>query len=128
MISSVDNRLFSVGDKLGFEGMWSDHMCRDRSKSVAALFSKLHFVLLGKEAAGINRQPFLFGLSLHIQRLRVRSDSQLPSLLQPPSTDSACPLTNPLSLPSAKKAMARAMSSGDANRAMGMRPVMSASV
>ena len=61
-------------------------------------------------------------------RFRRRSDSQLPSALHPPSTDKAWPLTKPLSSSSARKAMARAMSSGLAKRPMGIRPVMSASV
>ena len=61
-------------------------------------------------------------------RFRSRSDSQLPSALQPPSTASAWPLTKPLSISSARKAIARAISSGLAKRAIGIRPVMSASV
>jgi len=60
--------------------------------------------------------------------LRRRSDSQLASAVQPPSTVRVWPLMKPLSFESARKAMARAMSSGEAKRAMGTRCVMSASV
>ena len=63
-----------------------------------------------------------------IYRCRNRNDSQLPSAVQPPSTTSACPFTNPLCISSARKRIARAMSSGEANLPIGTRPVTSASV
>lgn len=54
-------------------------------------------------------------------RFRRRTDSQLASAVHPPSTVSVCPLINPLSAPSARKAMARAISSGVAKRPIGTR-------
>ena len=57
-----------------------------------------------------------------------RTDSQLPSELHPPSTVSVAPFTNPLSLSSARKAIARATSSGRANRPIGTLCVISASI
>ena len=62
------------------------------------------------------------------QRCRSRNDCQLPSAVHPPSTTSVCPLTNPLCASSARNAIALATSSGVANRAIGTRPVMSASL
>ncbi len=62
------------------------------------------------------------------QRLPSRSVSQLPSEAQPPSTLSVTPFTNGLAAASLRYRMARAMSSGLANRPIGTRPSMSASV
>src|SRR5215469_2251723 len=62
------------------------------------------------------------------QRLRSRSEVQLASAVQPPSTGSAMPFTNPLRAGSARKATAWAMSPGAAKRAIGTRSTMSASV
>ena len=61
-------------------------------------------------------------------RFRARSDSQLPSAVHPPSTASVWPLMNPLNSGSARKQIACAISSGAANRPIGTRPPMSASV
>ena len=60
-------------------------------------------------------------------RLLIRRLSQLPSVVQPPSTASVCPFTKPLFSGSARNAMARATSSGVAKRPIGFRLVMSAS-
>jgi hypothetical protein len=65
-------------------------------------------------------------VSLH--RFLNRTDSQLPSELHPPSTVNVAPFTKPLSLSSARKAIARATSSGRANRPIGTLCVISASV
>jgi hypothetical protein len=62
------------------------------------------------------------------QRFCMRSEFQLASAVQPPSTGSATPLTKPLRAGAARKATAWAMSSGAANRAMGTRSTMSESV
>ncbi len=62
-----------------------------------------------------------------LHRLLIRKLSQLPSIVQPPSTGSAWPLINPLNAGSARNAIARATSSGVANLPIGLRPVMSAS-
>ena len=66
-------------------------------------------------------------LTAWVHRLLIRKLSQLPSIVQPPSTGSACPLINPLNAGSARNAIARATSSGVANLPIGLRPVMSAS-
>ncbi len=60
-------------------------------------------------------------------RVLIRSESQLPSAVQPPSTGKLTPLIKPLSEPSARNAIALATSWGDANRAIGTRFTISAS-
>lgn len=69
-----------------------------------------------------------FNAACYFSRCRSLRLSQLASASQPPSTGRACPFTNPLNLGSAKNAMASATSVGLANRAIGTRRSMSASV
>jgi hypothetical protein len=69
-----------------------------------------------------------FSLRPRTHRCRRRKLSQLASANHPPSTESVWPLINPLCAGSARNAIADAMSSGVANRPIGTRPVISASL
>src|SRR5215469_3939618 len=82
---------------------------------------RLHVSLLPDSWKLIDPTPLVY-------RWRSRNDSQLPSAVQPPSTTNVCPFTKPLALSSARNRIASAMSMGEANRPMGIRSVMSASV